>query len=187
MAAMQEQLEANQRAMLEMEKSWEDKLAESKAQEEEEAKIKEEEERVKHAGTPHLVNLNEDPFLDRKVIYDINETEPLTCGRRGKNVNHKLQLGGIGIEKEHSKFVYNADGSVSLVPLTEKAMSNIKVNGATVTSMEGIILKPNDRICLGPSAMFLFKNHNKESEASKADTADDPIDYDFACEEVANI
>ena len=90
MAAMKEQLEANQRAMLEMEKSWEDKLAEAKVKEEEEAKIKEEEERVRLAGTPHLVNLNEDPFLDRKVVYDINETEPLVCGRRGKNVDHKL-------------------------------------------------------------------------------------------------
>ena len=102
MAAMQEQLEANQRAMLEMEKSWEDKLAEAKTKEEEEAKIKEEEERVRLAGTPHLVNLNEDPFLDRRVVYDINDKEPLTCGRRGKNVDHKLQLGGIGIEPQHA-------------------------------------------------------------------------------------
>jgi len=30
MLAMKEQLEANQRAMLEMEKSWEDKVAEAK-------------------------------------------------------------------------------------------------------------------------------------------------------------
>ena len=53
---------------MEKEKSWEDKLAEAKTKEEEEANIKEEEERVRIAGTPHLVNLNEDPFLDRKVV-----------------------------------------------------------------------------------------------------------------------
>lgn len=35
------------------------------------------------AGTPHLVNLNEDPMLDRKVVYDIKK-EGLTCGRRNK-------------------------------------------------------------------------------------------------------
>ena len=34
MLLMQEQLEANQRAMAEMEKSWEQKLAEAKAKEE---------------------------------------------------------------------------------------------------------------------------------------------------------
>ena len=87
-----------------MEKSWEDKLAEAKQKEDEEAKIKEEEERVRLAGTPHLVNLNEDPFLDRKVVYDINEGEPLSCGRRAKTSNHRLQLGGTGIEPEHATF-----------------------------------------------------------------------------------
>ena len=30
------------------------------------------------AGTPHLINLNEDPMLDRKAHYDIREGEPLT-------------------------------------------------------------------------------------------------------------
>lgn len=173
--------------MLDMEKSWEEKLAEAKAKEEEEARIREEEERVRLAGTPHLVNLNEDPFLDRKVVYDINDKDPLTCGRRGKNVTHKLQLGGIGIEQQHAKFACNPDGSVSLVPLSEKAMPNIKVNGRAVTSMEGTLLKPNDRICLGPSAMFLFKNEDKKDEASMPDNPDDPISYDFACEEVAKI
>jgi hypothetical protein len=66
-------------------------------------------------------------------------------------------------------------------------MTNIKVNGKNVESMEGIVLKPNDRICLGPSAMFLFKNADKEADASMEDPADDPISYDFACEEVAKI
>jgi hypothetical protein len=73
------------------------------------------------------------------------------------------------------------------MPLSEKAMTNIKVNGKNVDSMEGVVLKPNDRICLGPSAMFLFKNKDKEAEASMEDPADDPISYDFACEEVAKI
>jgi hypothetical protein len=50
--------------------------------------------------------------------------------------------------------------------------------------MTGKILKPNDRICIGPSAYFLFKNTLKEDEASMPDQAQNPILYDFAAEEV---
>ena len=51
-----------------MEKSWEQKLAESKALEEEADKERIAEEAAILAGTPHLVNLNEDPMLDRKNL-----------------------------------------------------------------------------------------------------------------------
>ena len=87
---MKEQLEANQRAMAEMEKSWEDKIREAKEREAEEARIKQEEDDAKLKGAPHLVNLNEDPLLDRKVVYDIKEDEPLTCGRRNRTSTHRL-------------------------------------------------------------------------------------------------
>lgn len=95
--AMQEQLEANKREMEEMEKSWEDKVAEARAKDAEQTKKLEEEKAARLAGTPHLINLNEDPMLDRKAIYDIKDGEPLTCGRRSKNTSHKLQLGGTGL------------------------------------------------------------------------------------------
>ena len=76
--------------MEEMEKSWEQRLKESKEKEEEEERKRLEEEELKLSSTPHLVNLNEDPMLDRKVVYDIKSDEPLTCGRRGKTSSHKL-------------------------------------------------------------------------------------------------
>ena len=44
-----------------MSKSWEDRVAEQKARQEEEDKARAAEEAAKLAGTPHLVNLNEDP------------------------------------------------------------------------------------------------------------------------------
>ena len=47
--------------MAELEKSYEDRLAETKAKEAEEAKLRDAEEAAKRAGTPHLLNLNEDP------------------------------------------------------------------------------------------------------------------------------
>ena len=54
-------------------------------------------------------------------------------------------------------------------------------------SMQSYVLQPNDRICIGPSAMFLFKNKAQEANASMPDTDDDPISYDFAAEEVSAI
>lgn len=176
---------ANKRQMEEMEKSWEQRLAESKQQEEELEKKRLEEEALKLADTPHLVNLNEDPLLDRKVVYDIKEGEPLTCGRRSKGSNHKLQLGGTGVQPDHAQFETTPEG-IRLKPLNEKAMEHIKVNGKPFTSMDGVVLKPNDRICIGPSAVFLFKNKAKEEEASMPDPDDDPISFDFANEEVLN-
>ena len=49
------------------------KLQETKEKEEEEERKRKEEEALRLSGTPHLVNLNEDPMLDRKVVYDIKE------------------------------------------------------------------------------------------------------------------
>jgi len=64
-------------------------------------------------------------------------------------------------------------------------MHNVKVNGKIIP-INGKILKPNDRICIGPSAIFLFKNKQKEADASMPDPDDDPISFDFAAEEVDN-
>ena len=49
-----------------------------------------------------------------------------------------------------------------------------------------MVLKPNDRICIGPSAIFLFKNKSNEADASIPDLDDDPISFDFAADEVIN-
>jgi len=45
-------------------------------------------------------------------------------------------------------------------------------------------LRPNDRISIGPAALFIYKNKQMESEASMADTSDDPITHEFASEEI---
>jgi len=124
-------------------------------------------------------------MLDRKVVYDIKHDEPLTCGRRGKQSTHKLQLGGTGIMPNHAIFENTPEGT-RLKPMAEDAIQHIRINGKPLDSMEGVILKPNDRICIGPSAIFLFKNKQKEEEASMPDPDEDPISFDFASEEVIN-
>lgn len=52
--------------------------------------------------------------------------------------------------------------------------------------MSEIRLRPNDRICIGPSSMFVYKNRQHDEEQSMPDTPDDPITADFASEELLN-
>ena len=66
-------------------------------------------------------------------------------------------------------------------------MQYIKINGASITSMDGMILKVHDRICFGLSSIFLYKNKSKEDEAGMPDTDENPINYDQAVEEVSQI
>lgn len=86
---------------------------------------------------------------------------------------------------DHAVFENTPEGT-RLKPMAEDAIQHIRINGKPLDSMEGVILKPNDRICIGPSAIFLFKNKQKEEEASMPDPDDDPISFDFASEEVIN-
>jgi hypothetical protein len=102
-------------------------------------------------------------MLDRKVIYDIDAKDGLMCGRRNKNSTHKLQLGGTGIEVDHACFSNEPDGSVKLKAVNEKAMQHIRINGHLIKIINGQVLNHNDRICIGPSAMFLFKNKKLEA------------------------
>ena len=86
---------------------------------------------------------------------------------------------------DHAVFENTPEGT-RLKPMAEDAIQHIRINGKPLDSMEGVILKPNDRICIGPSAIFLFKNKQKEEEASMPDPDEDPISFDFASEEVIN-
>lgn len=65
-------------------------------------------------------------------------------------------------------------------------MKNIKINGLALSDLNGVLLKANDRICIGPSAIFLFINRLQEHEASMPDTPDNPITFDLASEEILN-
>lgn len=83
---------------------------------------------------------------------------------------------------DHCSFLKVEDGCL-LKPLCEAAMKQIRVNGKPLDSMEGIVIQPNTRVCIGPSAIFLYKNKLREEFADMPDPEDDPISFDFASEE----
>ncbi len=59
-------------------------------------------------------------------------------------------------------------------------MDQITVNGRKLTSMDGVVLKPNDRVVFGTNSVFLFKNPPKESQASVEDNEENPITWESA-------
>lgn len=167
--------------MEEMEGDWETKLKKAQEQALIDDELKDKEEELLKAGKPHLTNLNEDPMLDRKVKYMIMPEVPVICGKRSKDSTHVIKLGGIGICKDHVKFLLGPNQTfVFMTPLDPKAPENIRVNGVPCKDCSEVKLRPNDRITIGPSAMFLYKNVEHDDEASMPDPVDDPISFDFA-------
>jgi hypothetical protein len=122
-------------------------------------------------------------MLDRKIFQDLSQAGEKKVGRKNASSPQDIVLGGVGIEADHAKFVTGDDGTVTLMPCNEKAMGNIIVNGVTVSSMEGVVLKPNDRIFFGTSSAFIFKHKDKEAEASAVDTDADPYSFEKADKE----
>ena len=63
-------------------------------------------------------------------------------------------------------------------------MPEISVNGLDITKIEGIPLRANDRIFIGPGSVFLFKWPSNEGNKSREDPIEDPITFDTALEEL---
>jgi hypothetical protein len=103
-------MRANQLAMEEMQKSWEQKLAEAKAKEAEELSANAGYEKVK--DLPHIINLNEDPQLDRKVYYDLAKADATHVGRKNGDPEPQVVLGGIGIQSNHAVFEKTKKGYI---------------------------------------------------------------------------
>ncbi len=149
-------MRANNAAMEEMQKTWEQKLAEAKSKEAEQDSAQTDPyNKVKMV--PHLVNLNEDPQLDRKVFYSLSEHgDKLVVGRKNGEPSPQVVLGGIGIQQNHAIIEKTSKGYF-IKPTSPEALDHIAVNGQRIPSKDGILLKPNDRIIFGTNSVFLFK------------------------------
>jgi hypothetical protein len=101
-------------------------LEEEKKEDEEERLKKEQETNAKNG--PHLLNLNSDPMLDRKVFYSLSLKDKMLVGRKNGEPKPDIVLGGIGIQANHAVFEKRADG-IYIVPKDKKAALNISVNG----------------------------------------------------------
>ena len=56
----------------------------------------------------HIVNLNEDPLLSWKLIYNMEKMKILKIGWK-KNDENWIILNGVNINKEHAEIEYDGD------------------------------------------------------------------------------
>ena len=149
---LKEQYEANELAMADMEKTFNEKLEEAKKEQKE--RIGEEIDITK----PHLILLDEDEQLSHKLKYSLINL-PIYVGKKDGNPPPHITLTGIYVSTNHA--VFDKKGNdIILKPREKAAEKNIYVNGKNI-SMNGKILNNKDRIAFGTNVIFLFM---KESD-----------------------
>ncbi|CAH1116318.1 unnamed protein product [Phaedon cochleariae] len=182
-----DQLQASEKLIAELNETWEEKLKKTEAiRIQREAVFAEMGVAVKEDGdtvgvfspkcTPHLVNLNEDPFMSECLIYYIKEG--LTrIGTDQANIPQDIVLCGSHIKSEHCVFE-NKDNRVTLVPLNGAL---IYVNGREIT--EPIQLKTASRVILGKNHVFRFTHPEEVRELKEKNmmtSETENVDWNFA-------
>ncbi|KAM7366681.1 hypothetical protein PAMP_016096 [Pampus punctatissimus] len=133
-------------------------------------------------GTPHLVNLNEDPLMSECLLYYIKEG----FTRVGQQ-DVDIKLSGHFIKEIHCVFVSetNEQGEV-VVTLEPLVGAETYVNGKQIT--EAVILRQGNRIVMGKNHVFRF-NHPEQArlERERSVTAEqqgEPEDWNYAQKEL---
>ncbi|XP_044740263.1 kinesin-like protein unc-104 isoform X3 [Chrysoperla carnea] len=190
-----DQLQASEKLIAELNETWEEKLKRTELiRLQREAVFAEMGVAVKEDGitvgvfspkrTPHLVNLNEDPFMSECLIYYIKDGVT-RVGSAEANVPQDIQLSGAHILSEHCVFE-NKDGVIQLIPHNG---AFIYVNGREITSP--IVLKTGSRVILGKNHVFRFnhpdqvrerreKQELEEKEDISPAASPENVDWNFA-------
>ena len=159
---MKEQYDANNRAMEDLEKPFQEKILEAHNQEQEMLG------EIVNVNEPHLVNLNEDAQLSHKLRYPLNHL-PIYVGRKHGNPPPQITLTGIGIKNNHAIFTANSKGEIFLKPNESEAKEYIFINGKKLTSNKGQQLKQKDRITFGTNTIFLFMEKSDKQDIFEVD------------------
>ncbi|XP_060866791.1 kinesin-like protein unc-104 isoform X10 [Metopolophium dirhodum] len=160
-----DQLQASEKLIAELNETWEEKLKRTEEiRIQREAVFAEMGVAVKEDGdtvgvfspqkTPHLVNLNEDPFMSECLIYYIKEGVT-RVGSAESKITQDIRLCGSYIQREHCRFE-NSNGVVTLIPIKGALCY---VNGRELT--DPIVLKTGSRVILGKNHVFRF-NHPEQ-------------------------
>lgn len=133
-------------------------------------------------GTPHLVNLNEDPLMSECLLYYIKEG----VTRVGqKDVD--IKLSGQFIKEQHCVFYsymnHNGGVDVTLEPLEG---AETYVNGKQIS--ECVLLRQGNRIVMGKSHVFRF-NHPEQARLERerstcVEQQGEPADWNYAQREL---
>ncbi|PFH37453.1 putative Chromosome-associated kinesin KLP1 [Besnoitia besnoiti] len=156
----EEELEANRRALEEMSKSWQQKLAEAQARDAAAGK----EQQVENQAC--LKNLNEDPLLSGKITLNLPEGSS-SVGKPNSENKPTFQIGGLGVTVNHATLSCSAGGSEANATYEVKLKANGKtlVNGQPLAAGEEKLLAHRDRILFGHANFFVYMD---PTEADKS-------------------
>ncbi|KAM9827173.1 kinesin-like protein KIF1C [Neosynchiropus ocellatus] len=134
-------------------------------------------------GTPHLVNLNEDPLMSECLLYYIKEG----VTRVGQQ-EVDIKLSGHFIKEIHCVFVSetNEQGEV-IVTLEPLVGAETYVNGKQIT--DAVVLKQGNRIVMGKNHVFRF-NHPEQARMERERSVpveqqqSEPEDWNYAQKEL---
>eukprot|EP00047_Mylnosiga_fluctuans_P022633 m.123624 g.123624 ORF g.123624 m.123624 type:complete len:1017 (-) comp9331_c1_seq4:1455-4505(-) len=185
----QEQLASNQAQLRELEKTWEQRLAEARAQWEAEVSFLGVDRRqdARLATNPYLSNVNEDAQLSGIIKHVVEEGRTL-IGRsagpsdtirsqsaRQADLRHSLQLNGLSVQPEHAILSRTGD----MVSLQSLGAAQVFINGRKA---EGVVeLQDEDRIMLAPNHIYVFTAAAKSRAVTRRQ-----IDFDFIQRELAS-
>ncbi|KAL5269141.1 hypothetical protein ACHWQZ_G002835 [Mnemiopsis leidyi] len=165
----QEQLQASEKLIAELNETWEQKLQKTeKIKIERETALTELGVSIQGEGggawgvfspknTPHLINLSEDSLMNECLMYCIKEGETRVGGGTAE-MKPEILLTGPSILPHHCTFT-NKENLVELLPMSG---ARVFVNGAAVRDV--LALSNGNRIVLGTSHVFRYNN---PTEAAK--------------------
>ena len=195
---IREELRRTMREELEGSKSWEQKLRET--QERQEARERELRELGVMSGAereaqleraksePHLTNLNEDPQLDRQIVFFLAAGRDTTVGRKDAESAKDIKLAGLSILKDHA--VLRAAGSGAAATFSVEPASagaKIYVNGEQISVVTA--LRHGSRLVFGTSHVFLLELPAAAAAGALLDgvAAGEAVNFDFAVEEMNKV
>ncbi|GMS88701.1 hypothetical protein PENTCL1PPCAC_10876, partial [Pristionchus entomophagus] len=169
--ALKRQLAENQKEMENLQKTWEQKLAEeagkhSVIEGNDNALAK------KRQSVPHLWNLNEDSALTDVVVHFIPEGE-VTVGNKSASPAASIVLNGMAIQPQHAVLHNSGNKKISIEALSG---ASIFINGKEIKGTTE--LQQNDRILFGGNHLYVFANPTKKG-------MDKELTYEKAQQEIA--
>eukprot|EP01119_Soliformovum_irregulare_P009831 TRINITY_DN2369_c0_g1_i1.p1 TRINITY_DN2369_c0_g1~~TRINITY_DN2369_c0_g1_i1.p1 ORF type:complete len:1807 (+),score=664.88 TRINITY_DN2369_c0_g1_i1:153-5573(+) len=180
---LQEELESREKLIVEMNKTWEERLKEAQTiQQERKAALEDMGVAIQAvAALPHFVNLNEDPLMSGSLLYYLKEGTT-RVGRSDAEVPQDIVLNGLNIAKEHT-VIELQDGIVTVFPKD----GAVFINGNRI--FEPTKLDHGSRVVMGHNHVFRFNHPEEAAQAAKENATSegkkDVVDWDFAIRELA--
>lgn len=80
------------------------------------------------------MNLNEDPMLSKKIVFNLENENQIRVGRfKSEGTTNQITINGVNIQQNHAIFMYNMEDRTLFLKCQEsEAAENTFVNGQSL-------------------------------------------------------